>query len=41
MIGLLRSAVDLGMTFFDTAEVYGPFVNEELVVVGLAPVGTG
>jgi aryl-alcohol dehydrogenase-like predicted oxidoreductase len=30
-ISLIRSAVDLGVTFFDTAEVYGPFVNEELV----------
>ena len=31
MIALLRSAVDRGVTFFDTAEVYGPFTNEELV----------
>ncbi|HTQ12179.1 MAG TPA: aldo/keto reductase, partial [Fimbriimonadaceae bacterium] len=38
MIGLLRSAVDLGVTFFDTAEMYGPFTNEELVGEGLAPV---
>ncbi|MBL8097429.1 MAG: aldo/keto reductase [Anaerolineales bacterium] len=38
MIALLRSAVDRGVTFFDTAEVYGPFVNEELVGEGLAPV---
>jgi aryl-alcohol dehydrogenase-like predicted oxidoreductase len=38
MIGLLRTAVDLGVTFFDTAEVYGPFVNEELVGEALAPV---
>jgi aryl-alcohol dehydrogenase-like predicted oxidoreductase len=38
MIGLLRAAVDLGVTFFDTAEVYGPFVNEELVGEALAPV---
>ncbi|QAY72652.1 aldo/keto reductase [Agromyces protaetiae] len=38
MIGVLRSAVDLGVTFFDTAEVYGPFVNEELVGEALAPV---
>jgi predicted oxidoreductase len=30
MIALLRTAVDRGVTFFDTAEVYGPFVNEEL-----------
>src|SRR6185312_11449966 len=38
MIDLLRSAVDRGVTFFDTAEVYGPFVNEELVGEALAPV---
>ena len=38
MIGVLRSAVDLGVTFFDTAEVYGPYVNEELVGEALAPV---
>jgi aryl-alcohol dehydrogenase-like predicted oxidoreductase len=38
MIALLRAAVDLGVTFFDTAEVYGPFANEELVGEGLAPV---
>jgi aryl-alcohol dehydrogenase-like predicted oxidoreductase len=31
MIALIRSAVERGVTFFDTAEVYGPFVNEELV----------
>ncbi|MFC7328277.1 aldo/keto reductase [Marinactinospora rubrisoli] len=37
MIGVLRSAVDLGVTFFDTAEVYGPYVNEELVGEALAP----
>jgi len=37
-IALIRSAVDLGVTFFDTAEVYGPFVNEELVGEALAPV---
>ena len=30
MISLLRTAVDRGITFFDTAEVYGPFTNEEL-----------
>jgi aryl-alcohol dehydrogenase-like predicted oxidoreductase len=36
MITLLRSAVDRGVTFFDTAEVYGPFVNEELVGDALA-----
>ena len=38
MIALLRSAVERGVTFFDTAEVYGPFVNEELVGDALAPV---
>ncbi|NIZ91488.1 aldo/keto reductase [Kineosporiaceae bacterium B12] len=38
MIGVLRGAVDRGVTFFDTAEVYGPFVNEELVGEALAPV---
>ncbi len=38
MIALLRSAVDRGVTFFDTAEAYGPFINEELVGEGLAPV---
>lgn len=38
MISLIRSAVDQGVTFFDTAEVYGPFVNEELVGEALAPV---
>jgi aryl-alcohol dehydrogenase-like predicted oxidoreductase len=38
MINLLRTAVDLGVTVFDTAEVYGPFVNEELVGEALAPV---
>ena len=37
-MSLLRAAVDLGVTFFDTAEVYGPFVNEELVGEALAPV---
>jgi aryl-alcohol dehydrogenase-like predicted oxidoreductase len=37
MIALLRSAVELGVTFFDTAEAYGPFVNEELVGEALAP----
>ncbi|KJK08683.1 aldehyde oxidase [Burkholderiaceae bacterium 16] len=37
MIGLLHAAVDRGVTFFDTAEVYGPFVNEELVGEALAP----
>ena len=38
MIALLRTAVDRGVTFFDTAEVYGPLINEELVGEGLAPV---
>src|SRR5205809_2678002 len=37
MISLIRSAVEHGITFFDTAEVYGPFTNEELVGEGLAP----
>src|SRR5216110_196347 len=37
MISLLRKAVELGVTFFDTAEVYGPFANEELVGEALAP----
>jgi aryl-alcohol dehydrogenase-like predicted oxidoreductase len=38
MIALIRAAVERGITFFDTAEVYGPFVNEELVGEALAPV---
>ena len=38
MVGVLRDAVEIGITFFDTAEVYGPFVNEELVGEALAPV---
>src|SRR6478735_4626211 len=37
MISLLHAAVERGVTFFDTAEVYGPFTNEELVGEGLAP----
>src|SRR4051794_1816759 len=37
MIALLRAAVERGVTFFDTAEVYGPLVNEELVGEALAP----
>ena len=37
MISLLRAAVERGITFFDTAEVYGPFINEELVGEALAP----
>ena len=36
-IALIRKAVELGVTFFDTAEVYGPFINEELVGEALAP----
>ena len=36
-IDLIRAAVDLGVTFFDTAEVYGPYTNEELVGQALAP----
>jgi len=38
MISVIRSAVEFGVTFFDTAEVYGPFTNEELVGEALAPV---
>src|SRR3989441_6764855 len=38
MIALIRAAVDRGVTFFDTAEAYGPFANEELVGEALAPV---
>ena len=38
MIAVLRGAVDRGITLFDTAQVYGPFVNEELVGEALAPV---
>jgi aryl-alcohol dehydrogenase-like predicted oxidoreductase len=38
MISLTRKAVELGVTFFDTAEVYGPYVNEELVGEALVPV---
>jgi aryl-alcohol dehydrogenase-like predicted oxidoreductase len=37
MVSLIRSAVDRGVTFFDTAEIYGPYVNEELVGEALAP----
>jgi aryl-alcohol dehydrogenase-like predicted oxidoreductase len=37
MIALIRAAVERGVTFFDTAEVYGPFINEELVGEALAP----
>src|SRR5437868_15394100 len=37
-IKLIRAAVDLGVTFFDTAEVYGPYTNEEMVGEALRPV---
>lgn len=37
MTALLRAALERGITFFDTAEVYGPFINEELVGEALAP----
>src|SRR3954471_15038384 len=37
MIAVIREAVERGVTFFDTAEVYGPFTNEELVGEALAP----
>ncbi|MFI7068031.1 aldo/keto reductase [Kribbella sp. NPDC050124] len=37
MIGLVRTAVERGVTFFDTAEIYGPYANEELVGEALAP----
>ena len=37
MVALIRSAVDRGVTFFDTAEIYGPYANEELVGEALAP----
>ena len=38
MTALIRAAVDMGVDFFDTAEAYGPFINEELVGAALAPV---
>jgi aryl-alcohol dehydrogenase-like predicted oxidoreductase len=38
MISVIRSAADLGVTFFDTAEAYGPFTNEELVGKALSPI---
>jgi aryl-alcohol dehydrogenase-like predicted oxidoreductase len=41
MIGVIRCAYELGVTFFDTAEVYGPYVNEELVGEALAPIRDG
>jgi aryl-alcohol dehydrogenase-like predicted oxidoreductase len=37
MIGVIRKAVEMGVTFFDTAEVYGPLINEELVGEALEP----
>jgi aryl-alcohol dehydrogenase-like predicted oxidoreductase len=37
-IGIIRAAVEAGVTFFDTAEAYGPFTNEELVGEALGPV---
>lgn len=37
MISLIRTAVERGVTFFDTAQIYGPFTNEELVGEALAP----
>ena len=37
MTSVLRAAVERGVTFFDTAEVYGPFLNEELLGEALAP----
>ena len=38
MMSVIRSAVDLGVTFFDTAEVYGPFTNEKLVGKALSAI---
>jgi aryl-alcohol dehydrogenase-like predicted oxidoreductase len=40
-IAIIRAAVDGGVTFFDTAEAYGPFTNEELLGEALAPVREG
>src|SRR6201988_3812546 len=37
MISVIHAAVERGVTFFDTAEIYGPFINEELVGEALAP----
>src|SRR5690348_8737843 len=37
MAGVIRAAFERGVTFFDTAEVYGPYINEELVGEALAP----
>jgi len=39
-VALIRAAVERGVTFFDTAQVYGPFVNEEVVGEALAPFAT-
>ena len=41
MIALIRDAVERGITLFDTAQVYGPFVNEELVGEAIAPLRAG
>jgi aryl-alcohol dehydrogenase-like predicted oxidoreductase len=41
MIALIRKSVELGVTFFDIAEVYGPFINEELVGEALFPFRKG
>src|SRR4029079_19656557 len=38
MISVIRAAFERGVTFFDTAEIYGPFTNEELVGEALAPI---
>src|SRR4051794_10091846 len=38
MIALIRKAVERGINFFDTAEVYGPFANEEMVGEAIAPI---
>jgi aryl-alcohol dehydrogenase-like predicted oxidoreductase len=37
MVQLIRRSVEMGVTFFDTAEVYGPYINEELVGTALKP----
>ena len=38
MVGLIRTAVERGLTFFDTAQIYGPFTNEDLVGEALEPI---
>jgi aryl-alcohol dehydrogenase-like predicted oxidoreductase len=38
MVGLIRTAVERGLTFFDTAQIYGPFTNEDLVGEALDPI---